>query len=97
MRCSISNYWNKNPETANFEGKKTINDHSTRFVSGYMAFYMYRPTYRIAHNTAFVTPVVEHWLEREPARRVHQVGLTPRPTAPRAHDLPPSYAPFRLH
>ena len=23
------------------------------------------PTGRIAHTTAFVTPVVEHWLERE--------------------------------
>ena len=28
-------------------------------------FYMYHPTDRIAHTTAFVTPVVEHWLERE--------------------------------
>ena len=26
---------------------------------------MYHPTDRIAHTTAFVTPVVEHWLERE--------------------------------
>ena len=26
---------------------------------------MHHPTDRIAHNTAFVTPVVEHWLERE--------------------------------
>ena len=28
-------------------------------------FYMHHPTYRITHTTAFVTPVVEHWLERE--------------------------------
>ena len=27
-------------------------------------FYMHHPTYRITHTTAFVTPVVEHWLER---------------------------------
>ena len=27
-------------------------------------FIMHRPTDRIAHNTAFNTPVVEHWLER---------------------------------
>ena len=27
-------------------------------------FYMHHPTDRIAHTTAFVTPVVEHWLER---------------------------------
>ena len=26
---------------------------------------MHHPTNRIAHTTAFVTPVVEHWLERE--------------------------------
>ena len=29
------------------------------------------PTDRIAHTTAFVTPVVEHWLEREIAQWVH--------------------------
>ena len=28
---------------------------------------MHHPTDRIAHTTAFVTPVVEHWLEREMA------------------------------
>ena len=28
-------------------------------------FYMHHPTDRIAHTTAFVTPVVEHWLEQE--------------------------------
>ena len=27
--------------------------------------------YRIAHTTAYVTPVVEHWLEREIAQWVH--------------------------
>ena len=26
---------------------------------------MHHPTDRITHSTAFVTPVVEHWLERE--------------------------------
>ena len=25
---------------------------------------MYHPTDRIEHTTAFVTPVMEHWLER---------------------------------
>ena len=29
------------------------------------------PTDRIAHTTAFVPPVVEHWLEREIAQWVH--------------------------
>ena len=31
-------------------------------------FYMHHPTDRIAHTTAFITPVVEHWLEREPMK-----------------------------
>ena len=26
---------------------------------------MHHPTYRNAHSTAFVIPVVKHWLERE--------------------------------
>ena len=34
---------------------------------------MHHPTDRIAHTTAFVTPVVEHWLEREIAQRVPSV------------------------
>ena len=32
---------------------------------------MHHPTDRIAHTTAFVTPVVEHWLQREIAQWVH--------------------------
>ena len=32
---------------------------------------MNHPTDRIAHTMAFVTPVVEHWLEREIAQWVH--------------------------
>ena len=32
------------------------------------SFYMHHPTDRIAHTTAFVTPVMEHWLEREIAQ-----------------------------
>ena len=31
---------------------------------------MHHPTDRIIHTTAFVTPVVEHWLEREIAQWV---------------------------
>ena len=34
-------------------------------------FYMHHPTDRITRTTAFVTPVVEHWLEREIAQWVH--------------------------
>ena len=29
---------------------------------------MHHPTDRIIHTTAFVTPVVDHWLEREIAQ-----------------------------
>ena len=32
---------------------------------------MHHPTYRIAHTTAFVTPIVEYRLEREIAQWVH--------------------------
>ena len=32
---------------------------------------MHYPTDRIAHTMAFVTPVVEHWLEREIAQWVN--------------------------
>ena len=34
-------------------------------------FYMHHPTDRITHTAAFVTPVVEHWLEWEIAQWVH--------------------------
>ena len=34
---------------------------------------MHHPTDRIAHTTVFVTPVVEHWLEREIAQWVHSM------------------------
>ena len=40
---------------------------------------MRHPTDRITHTTAFVTPVVEHWLERE----IAQWGAkTTRPVIP---------------
>ena len=57
---------------------------------------MHHPTDRIAYNTAFVTPVVDHWLEREIAQWVH-------PTKDRSDDpshdeltlLPRSYISLR--
>ena len=40
-----------------------------------LIFYMYYPKDRITHTTAIVTPVVEHWLEREIAQWiVHHEG-----------------------
>ena len=46
-------------------------------------FYMHHPTDRIVHTTAFVTPVVEHWLEREIAHE----GSIRRLIAPWANAL----------
>ena len=40
-------------------------------------FYMHHPTDRTTHTTAFVTPVVEHWLEREIAQWVHPMSVCP--------------------
>ena len=34
---------------------------------------MHHPTDRIAHTTAFVTPVMKHWLEREIAQSLGRV------------------------
>ena len=42
---------------------------------------MHHPADRITHTTAFVTPVVEYWLEREIAQRVHT--MKDRPTTRR--------------
>ena len=48
---------------------------------------MHHPTDRIAHITAFVTPVVEHWLEREIAQWVHHEGSIWRAIAPWVNSL----------
>ena len=53
-------------------------------------------TDRIAHTTAFVTPVVEHWLEREIAQWVHL--MKDRSDDPSHHErtlLPRSYISLR--
>ena len=42
--------------------------HGYSFCLAARDFYMHHPTDRIAHTTVFVTPVVEHWLEREIAQ-----------------------------
>ena len=55
-------------------------------------FYMHHPTDRIAHTTAFVAPIVEHWLEREIAQWVH--SMKDRSDDPSHHErtlLPRSY------
>ena len=53
---------------------------------------MHHPIDWIAHTTAFVTPVVEHWLEREIAQWVHP--MKDRSDDPSHHErklLPRSY------
>ena len=53
---------------------------------------MHRPTDRTSHTTAFVTPVVEHWLEREIAQWVYL--MKDRSDDPSHHErtlLPRSY------
>ena len=53
---------------------------------------MHHPTDRITHTTAFVTPVMEHWLEREIAQWVHP--MKDRSDDPSHHErtlLPQSY------
>ena len=42
-------------------------------------------TERVIHITAFVTPIVNHWLEQEIAQWVHQVELIRWPTTPLTH------------
>ena len=61
------------------------------FWSAAKLLYMHHPTDRIAHTTAFVTPVVEHWLEWEISQMVHHEGLVRWPTAPWTDTLPWSY------
>ena len=59
-------------------------------------FYMHHPADRIIHTTAFVTPVVEHWLEREIAQWVHP--MKDRSDDPSHHErtlLPRSYISLR--
>ena len=46
---------------------------------------MHHPTDRITHTTAFVTPAVEHWLEREIAEWVHHEGSIHRTMSERSY------------
>ena len=41
----------------------SIRSGQVRMFNVHGLFYMHHPTDRITHTTAFVTPVVEHWLE----------------------------------
>ena len=45
-------------------------------------FYMQHSSDRIAHTKAFLTSVVEHWLEQEIAQWVHHEGSIRQPIIP---------------
>ena len=56
--------------------------HGLLFPISSKGSFIYHSTDRITHTTAFVTPVVEHWLEWEIAQWVHHEGSIRRPIAP---------------
>ena len=87
-----------------YDVRHMVNDHSDSergnllpphrllFPVSSKVFYMHHPTDRITHTTEFVTPVVEHWLEREIAQWVHP--MKDRSDDPSHHErtpLPRSY------
>ena len=54
------------------EGGNLLLPHGLLFpISSKGSFICTIPTDRITHTTTFVTPVVEHWLERKIAQWVH--------------------------
>ena len=53
--------------------------------------YIYHPINMVAHTTALVNPVIEHWLEREINQWVYYEGLNWQPVAPETDALRPSY------
>ena len=52
---------------------------------------MHHPTDRITHTTTSVTPVMEHWLEREIAQWVHHGRAIQQPLNHDRTLLPQSY------
>ena len=61
--------------------------HGLLFPISYKGSFICTIPDRIAHTTAFVIPVVEHWLEREITQWVHHEGSIRRPIAPWANAL----------
>ena len=43
---------------------------------------MHHPIDWIAHTMIFVTPVVNHWIERDKAQWIHHEGSIQRPMPP---------------
>ena len=66
-----SDIWYRTIQIAREETRCRHIGYSFRLAARF--FYMHHPTDRITHTTAFVTPVVEHWLEREIAQWVCRI------------------------
>ena len=64
------------------EGGNPLPPHGLLIPISRKVFYMHHPTDRITHTMAFVTPIVEHWLEWEIAQCVH-------PMKDRSDDISP--------
>ena len=80
--CSARMLWAQVPAPLSGTGKeRRVGRGGTSCTGGYNRVQAVRPgsvagrlaagTGRIVHPTAFVTPVVEHWLEQEIAQCVH--------------------------
>ena len=65
--------------------------HGLLFLLAARVLFIHHPTDRTTHTTAFVTPIMEHWLEWELAQWVHHEGLIWRPITSWADDLLWSY------
>ena len=72
--------------------------HSIHFISLFRLaasdFYMHESTDRMTHTTAFLTPVVEHWLEREIAQWIHHEGSIHRTMSERSYHGATSRSPL---
>ena len=77
---SMSPPWRIDPTTNCTMSERSYHGATSRSLNKH-------PTDRITHTTALVTPVVEHWLEREIAQWVHHEGSIRRPIAPWANTL----------
>ena len=59
----VSDIWTMVKDHSHRERKPAPATWATLFDYQQEFFYMHHPTDRLTHTMAFVTPVVEHWLE----------------------------------
>ena len=95
--CSARLSWAQVPTFAGsfVQDRKTIECGTPHLI--YLFFYMHHPTDRITHTTAFVTPVMEHWLEREIAQWIQPMkDRSDDPSHNERTLLPRSYISLRV-